>query len=284
MELQLSNMFSTLKNLLADDYGISINAKQDGYVFMVAAALQEELNEFYEMSTDFSDRQEVDGNAFKVSLKIGRQSVTILTYTPNQMGMPFNAAAIMKIHSMYTPLYTFFIGTCASLKPAEHSQGDVLIPFRVFSYESGKYENGKFLPDFMSYQTGDHLRKEVEVLKKKIGQSLSYGVIADEEFASGSAVINDSVKREEVLARSGRKVTGLDMEAYSIACMNFVLRRTGNEFLVIKGISDYAADKGASEKKGKKEIAKRNAADFTLKLILHLYKQNFDQKKTITVG
>ena len=146
----------------------------------------------------------------------------------------------------------------------------MLVPHRVFSYESGKYENGHFLPDYVNYETGEYLRKQAEFLNSIIKNKIDYRVITDEDFCSGAAVIDDRGKREEIVNRSARKVSGLDMEAYSLACINNVLTAERKEVLVIKGIMDFAMDKNQSEEGGNKALAKTNSANFTLRLIKHL--------------
>ena len=107
----------------------------DSYNFLVVAALQEELSYFYKLSFSFDSRIRKEGDVYEVSFTIGNQNVKVLTYTPNKMGMPFNAAAIMNIVNLHNPTNTFMIGTCAGLISKERHTGDVLVPKRVFSYK-----------------------------------------------------------------------------------------------------------------------------------------------------
>jgi nucleoside phosphorylase len=259
---------------LSDIFNFTISLASDrpqSYTFLVVAALQEELDEFYSVASAQGTRVNLKGGAVKVTLKLDKTSIDVLTFTPNQMGMPINAADVMNIHSVYKPVYTLFIGTCASLTESERQLGDVLIPNRVYSWESGKYKDGKFQPDFASYQTGNYLRKEAEHLRKQL-TNLGFQVITDEDMCSGSAVVDDKQKRDEVVERSSRKATGLDMEAFAAGCINHVLSEP-HELLVIKAISDFAVDKGETEKKGNKDLAKKNAAKFALEMIKHLHNQ-----------
>jgi nucleoside phosphorylase len=266
--------------VLNEQDGVS---NRESFNFLVVSALQEELNEFYSLNQRFIKTPMPLSEAFKLSSTHKGRTLKILTYTPNRMGMPFNATAIMRIISIYQPVYTFFIGTCAGLKIDKRTVGDVLVPHRVFSYESGKYENGKFLPDYISYETGEFLRKEAEHLNSKIKHRLKYQVITDEDFCSGAAVIDDEKKRDDILMYSARKVSGLDMEAYALACINMVLRSEGKEAIVIKGIMDFAMDKADSEQVGNKELAKKNAAAFTYELIKHLDATIFNPIKEVSV-
>jgi len=241
----------------------------EAYNFLVVAALQEELNEFYTVNNKFKKREIREGGAYKISYVKNGRRINLLTYSPNKMGMPFNAASIMKIINTHNPTYTLFIGTCAGLTDEKRKCGDVLVPVRAFSFESGKYELGKFLPDHISYETGELLRKHAEIVHKK-NKKRAFKVFTDEDFFSGAAVINDEAKRKEIISNSARKVTGLDMEAYSIACINHILRAESKELLVVKGISDFAVDKSNSEEQGNKSLAMKNAAAFAYEIICHL--------------
>jgi nucleoside phosphorylase len=235
------------------------------YTFCVTAALQEELNAFYVALGDNYRKIELPGGVAKIQLQLKNATIDILAYSANKMGMPYNAAAITRIIMTYNPKYTFFIGTCAGLRE-KNNIGDVLVPDRVFTYESGKHENGEFLPDDLAYETGQTLRKAAEELKHNIGSALPYKVITDEDLCSGAAVINDPKIVQIILERSSRKVSGLDMESHALGCINQIFHPEC-EISVIKSIMDFAREKQESEDKGNKELAKKNAADFALRLI-----------------
>jgi nucleoside phosphorylase len=256
----------------------SINSKES-YNFMVVAALQEELNVFYSQNKGFSKPVPKDGGANEISFQYKKKKVKILTYATNNMGLPINAASIMKIINLHEPMYTIMIGTCACIN-RNHKLGDVLIPKRVFSYESGKYEDGVFDPDYEAMPTGDILRKEAELLKSRIINKLDYNVTTDEDFCSGGAVIDDKTMSDEIVRRCGRKLSGLDMEAYAIACINHLLQKN-KELLVVKAISDYAKNKTESEQLGNKELAKNNSAHYTFELIKHLEDSIFATSKKV---
>ena len=251
------------------------------YNFLIVAALQEELNEFYKLDSAFKSKKLIEGGAVELSYSCREYNINLITYTPNKMGMPFNAAAIMNIISIHQPFYTIMIGTCASVS-SKHKLGDVLIPDRVFSYESGKYEKGIFKPDYVSHSTGDELRKQAEILKSELQAKLNFGVTTDEDFCSGAAVVDDNELGIEIINRCGRKLSGLDMEAFSIACINTVLKGS-KELLVIKGISDFARDKGDTEQLGNKEIAKQNSAKYAFELVKHLQSTLFTNRTGITL-
>ena len=254
-----------LLNIFKTDQKVTV---KETYNFLIVAALQEELNEFYKLEKSFSKKTKKDGGAYEVEFECKGNMVKILTYTPNKMGMPINAIHIMDIISKHNPYYIIMIGTCACLNN-KHMIGDILIPDRIFSYESGKYENGNFKPDYMAHSTGETLRKQAESLKFNLGKKIKYNVTTDEDFCSGAAVIDDSEIVRRIIDIGSRKLSGLDMEGYALACMN-TLFKGDKEVIVIKGISDFANKKAESENRGNKELAKINSSKFALHLVKYL--------------
>jgi len=234
--------------------------------YLVASALQEELNEFISLGDEHIQLPTSEIGQLKTNH--AGKIIKVATFSSNKMGMPYNGAKLMQITNDLNPKFILFIGTCAGIRE-EHKIGDVLIPDRVFSYESGKFEKGVFKPDFYSCETSGLLRTHAELLLHKIKDSIDYKVYTDGDFASGSAVINDPEKREEIIKRSPRKLYGIEMESYSVACLDKILR-DDNNFLVIKGISDPAKNKDQAEASGGKEIAKQHAADFAMEFIKYL--------------
>jgi nucleoside phosphorylase len=237
------------------------------YNYLVVSALQEELIAFTDLTSKLQRTQKFRTGAVEYNYKKSqKQNVKLLTFTSNKMGMSYNAAAIMRIIVTHHPLYTFFIGTCAGLGKDEQQPGDVLVPQFVYNYESGKYkDDGTFHPDHVCFETDEEVRKYAESIKRKVDKN--YSVFTDENFCTGSAVIDNAEKRKSIVDKIPRKVTGLDMEAFSLACINNILREEGKRVSVIKGIMDFGEDKSASEKKANKEKAKINSAKFTLALI-----------------
>lgn len=239
------------------------------YNYLVVAAIQEELSEFYSLTSKLKRHARVAGGAVVLTFEIDKKrEIEILTYSSNKMGMPYNAAAIMKIICMHEPIYTFFIGTCAGIKDGQ-KPGDVLVPHQVFNYESGKHNStGVFEPDHIGFETDDDIRKYAEVIKNRVNRH--YKVIADENFCSGAAVIDNVDKKREIVKHLPRKVTGLDMEAYSLACIQNILKSEGKKIGIIKGIMDHGENKEQSEKSKNKELAITNSAKFALELIKYI--------------
>ena len=245
------------------------------YKYLVVSALQEELDEF--LLRINPHREQLEDDVVLCKCQVNHNSIVeVLTFSADRMGMPYNAAKLMQVILRFRPTYVLFIGICAGLK--NHSLGSVLIPRRAFSYESGKYENGNFYPDYTVYDTSGFLRKTAQSLKTENLGVFGYAVTTDEDFCSGSAVISDNAKVQEIKDNGARKLSGLEMEAYAVACINEILK-PNCELLVIKSISDKAIDKDVTDEAGAREKAKKNAADFALRLIKYIEERKLGNKK-----
>jgi nucleoside phosphorylase len=177
---------------------------------------------------------------------------------------------IIPLLARYNPIYTFFIGTCAGLDSNKNIIGDVLIPQNIYNYESGKHkDDGTFESDHHCYSTDDDMRKYGEIVKNRV--SNKFRIITDEHFCSGSAVVDYKSKKEEIKNGLPRKVNGLDMEAYSIACINYILREEGKKLSVVKAIMDFGENKEIGDKNMDKEIAMKNSAKATLEIIKYIH-------------
>ena len=262
----LTELFSLAKK---ESISFSKLESKPSYNFLVVAARQDELSEFFNQ-TSFKQKKKIELGTTEIIFEEGKSQIKILAYTPNTMGMAFNAAAIMRVICKHQPIYTLFIGTCAGLDSENYSIGDVIVPQNIYNYESGKHKDGKvFHPDQHCYSTDDELRTFAEILKTKLSKKMR--IITDEHFCSGSAVIDSKEKKGEIKKDLPRKVNGLDMEAYSIACINYLLREEGKKLTVIKSIMDFGEDKSESEKNNNKLLAMRNSAMVALELIKYIH-------------
>lgn len=232
------------------------------YKYLIASALVEEMQAFFKTNAAFSRRTSLEGEVEATELTFNNSTRTvILTFASARMGMPHNAAAIMQIIEMYQPVYVFFIGCCATLKDNGVNIGDVIVPKTVFNYELGKYEKFKFKPDNESYKLSERILRYSESIIKESPDWLNFKVSTDDDFSSGSIVVNSASKRKSIKKLASRKANGLDMEAYSLGAIQYLQKY--KHIGVIKGIMDLGYKKTDS----RKSEAIDNAAKFTYELL-----------------
>lgn len=261
---------------------LGIVSAKKSYNFLVVAARQDELSAFIDQTSNLKRGTKVELGVRELRLEEQKQKIEILTYTPATMGMAFNAASIMRIISKYQPIYTIFIGTCAGLYSEDYQYGDVLVPHNIYNYESGKHkDNNIFESDHNCYPTDDDMRKYAQIISRKLDKRIR--IIADDHFCSGSAIVDSKTKKEEIISRLPRKVTGLDMESYSIACINYILREEGKKLCVVKSIMDFGENKSASEKSKNKELAMKNSGLVALELIKYIHTEIINDEENFTL-
>ena len=266
----IKNLFSQEGNSILDSRITQIVAKKH-YNFLIVAARQDELSAFIDQTSNLKKGAKVEFGVRELRYEEKKTKIDILTYTPAIMGMAFNAASIMRIICKYQPVYTIFIGTCAGLYSDKNKYGDVLVPNNIYNYESGKHLDDVFECDHNCYSTDDDMRKYAGILANKLDKKIN--IITDEHFCSGSAIVDSKTKKLEIISRLPRKVTGLDMEAYSIACINHILREEGKKLCVIKSIMDFGENKSASEKSQNKILAMQNSGKVALELIKYIHSE-----------
>jgi len=241
-----------------------IEDKNPTYKYLIASALAEEMQAFYDTDQTFANRVPLAGEVEATSLKFDKSYQTILTFACARMGMPHNAAAIMQVIEKYQPVYVLFIGCCATLKDKGVDMGDVVVPKTVFNYELGKYKGWTFEPDNDSYKMSERILKYSESLAKSNPEWLDFKVSTDDDFSSGSVVVDSAFKKRKIKKLASRKANGLDMEAYSLGVIQYLQKY--KHIGVIKGIMDLHMKKTNKDK----ALAIQNAAKFAYKLLFHI--------------
>lgn len=235
------------------------------YKYLVVSALSAELEAFHATNEAFASRILIDREigVYQTKIKFQNSEQPILTFTSGIMGMPHNSAAIMQVIERHQPIYILFIGTCASLKKGS-KLGNVLIPKSVFNYEIGKSKALRFLSDFESYKMSKLIPEFAESIRSAKPEWLDFNVITDDDFCSGSVVVDSIFKKWWIKWRSSRKVNGLDMEAYSLGAIQHL--QPSKIIGVVKGIMDLGVGKTDDHKK----LAMNNSAKFAYELLCHI--------------
>jgi nucleoside phosphorylase len=235
------------------------------YKYLVVSALPQELEAFYATNEAFASRVRIDQEigVYKTKIKFGESEQSILTFTSGIMGMPHNSASIMQVIERHQPIYILFIGTCASLKDGA-KLGNVIIPKTVFNYELGKLNQLSFAPDHESYKMSKRIPEHAESILSKNPDWLNFEVVTDDDFCSGSIVVNSRFKKWWIKKVSPRKVNGLDMESYSLGAIQHL--QPSKIVGVVKGVMDLGTGKTDSAK----TLAMTNAAKFAYELLCYI--------------
>lgn len=194
---------------------------------------------------------------FLTSIKnCDNKDINIILVKQNEMGMTATATLASKIIIKFNPCYIIMCGIAACLKN-EYNYGDIILPFEVWNYSSGKIISAENDNDFVLLQDPKYIRINSELksmlsldyneilytIRKEWYEPISQEInLLHEPMACGPSVVaNESYIKENIL-RHARKTIGLDMESYGLfyACENF---NTKTRALCIKSVSDFANDK-----------------------------------------
>jgi hypothetical protein len=144
--------------------------------------------------------------------------------------------------------------------------GSVVVPKSVFNYELGKSTHRGFSSDHRSHDMSKKILEHAESICSIDPKPdwLNFDVITDDDFSSGSVVVDSILKKLWIRTRASRKTNGLDMEAYSLGIIQHLqpLKTVG----VIKGVMDL----GFGKSDGEKIKAMTNSAKFAYELICHI--------------
>jgi len=180
-----------------------------------------------------------------------------------QMGMPAATALATKLGLAFRPKLIAMVGICAGNKN-DVTIGDVVAANPVWDYGSGKYttrDNKEvFEPAPYPLALSSRVRGILEQLEGE-SEALSRLRTAYKgspprhmprlhvgPFASGAAVIARAALVQQVQMQH-RKLLAIDMEAFGVATATAELPLPPREFLILKGVSDYADEnKGDAER------------------------------------
>lgn len=251
------------------------------YKYLVVSALQGEIEAFYATNDAFASRTPLDReiNVYQTRIQTENWKQTILTFTSARMGMPHNSASIMQVVERYDPMYIIFIGTCASLK-CKTQMGSVIVPKTVFNYELGKSTDFGFSSDYDSHKMSKSILEHAESMRSLNPKPdwLDFNVITDDDFSSGSVVVDSIFKKLWISMRASRKTNGLDMEAYSLGVIQHL--RSSKTVGVIKGVMDL----GFRKLDKNKSKAMTNAAKFAYELICRIENEDYRALELLKQG
>lgn len=171
-----------------------------------------------------------------------------------RMGMPAAAALASKMGMQFRPKFISMVGICAG-RTEDTNLGDIVVANPSWDYGSGKHAlvDGRqvFEPAPHPFPLTTHVRGLVEEYE---GEHEALNRFRSDfrgnkpptmprlhigPFASGAAVIARSEMMGEIKTQN-RKLLAIDMEAYGVASAATELPKPQPDFLMLKGVSDFA--------------------------------------------
>lgn len=194
-----------------------------------------------------------------------------------RMGMPATATLATKMGMQFRPRFMAMIGICAGRK-GDTNLGDIVVANPSWDYGSGKHakvdEKDVFEPAPYPFPLTTHVRGlieryEGESERMTIQRANFRGNKPDTmpklhigPFASGAAVVARNEMMGEIKIQN-RKLLAVDMEAYGVASAATELPQPQPDFLMLKGVSDFADE-------DKNDAYREYAAYMSVQFLAHL--------------
>ncbi|MEE9926429.1 MAG: hypothetical protein PBV01_24260 [Brucella anthropi] len=194
-----------------------------------------------------------------------------------RMGMPATATLATKMGLQFRPRFMAMIGICAGRK-GDTNLGDIVVANPSWDYGSGKHSKidnkDVFEPAPHPFPLTTRVRGLIEryegeserMMIQRVGfrgnkpdttPKLHIG-----PFASGAAVVARAEMMGEIKSQN-RKLLAVDMEAYGIASAATELPQPQPDFLMLKGVSDFADEE-------KSDAYREYAAYMSAQFLAHL--------------
>lgn len=256
----------------------------------VVTALQSELDALIKLAVKHETIVGKKRTYYKLYFNINGKDFIVIAHTLDRMGISSMSITLMEILYGFPQLkFLCLVGIAAGSDSKKQNFGDILIPTKVYNYESGKYyeiqkddktENNElvFNSDYSSFDIDADILQKISAVTndEKILDSIlngwnevkKYKLKAHSgNFACGSAVIASIKKVKQIEAAISRKYIGIDMETFALASVNQLKHNVNPKMFIIKAITDFAdSDKDDSEH----EFASYTSAKIFLEVCSHV--------------
>ncbi|MEI6348740.1 MAG: hypothetical protein WCP69_12405 [Bacteroidota bacterium] len=228
----------------------------DGNKIGVVTALQSELDALIRLAKNDHEIVTPSRVYHKLTFQENGTEFTVIGHSLNKMGMTSMTITLMEMLSDFSLEYLALIGIAAGSDSENQDFGDLLIPTKIFNYESGKYTQDKeekiiFTSDKDSHDVDTDIIQQLSVIAnnqnildsiqnawhEKKGYKLKAHV---DNFACGSSVVASKCRVAEIEKDIARKYIGIDMETYAIVAVNQLKAKVEPKMFAIKAITDFA--------------------------------------------
>ncbi|MCK4661703.1 MAG: hypothetical protein KAT68_02470 [Bacteroidales bacterium] len=220
----------------------------------------ESLNEFIE------NQEDVPGFESLKIAKLRNSDKKVLVDFQSKMGMVEATYLSTQILAHFPIKYLIMIGVCGGRSTKKVKLLDLIIPNKVFDYQTGKYENGIFKPYLRDCNINN---KRVISASQKVLKSMEEYInapslkakcknikIHSKTLACGNVVVKTDGYLEDVISAFDEETQGVEMESFGVVRSTELLDDKKVNPIIIKSVMDYT-------EKDKNDNDKPNAAFFS---------------------
>lgn len=216
------------------------------------------------------------------------ENVRLVLVKQDEMGMTAAATVTSKMILKFNPSYIIMCGIAACLKNT-HNYGDIIIPYEIWNYSSGKIVNTNEEKGYILQQDPKYISID-EKLKRMIDNSydnilteiknnwsnpptFNLNILHGPMACGPSVVANEEYINEHILIHA-RKTIGLDMESYGLfyAC-NYMNKKA--KAICIKSVSDFANKEKGDDYQMYASYTSASFAKYLIENILVINEENY---------
>jgi nucleoside phosphorylase len=226
----------------------------------IIAALYED--EFKSLKEFLEDEKPVAGFETMKIAKLKNSDKKVLVDFQTKMGMVEATYLSTQILAKFSPKYLIMVGVCGGRATKGINLLDIIIPNKVFDYQTGKYEHGEFMPylracninNKKAIDASDKILKSMEDYVNTPLKSKCKGVtIRSKTLACGNVVVKTDGYLETVISGFDEETEGVEMESFGVVRTTELLEDKKVTPIIIKSVMDFT-------EKSKTDKDKANAA------------------------
>jgi nucleoside phosphorylase len=229
----------------------------------IIAALYED--EFTSLKEFLEDEEPVFGFETMKIAKLKNSDKRVLIDFQTKMGMVEATFLSTLILSRFPIKYLIMVGVCGGRSSKGINLLDIIIPNKVFDYQTGKYENGEFKPYLRSCNinnkkaigSSDEILEAIKAYVNTPLKAKCKGIkIRTRTLACGNVVVKTDGYLEDVVSAFDEETEGIEMESFGVARTTELLEDKKVIPIIIKSVMDFT-------EKNKNDKDKSNAAYFS---------------------
>lgn len=229
----------------------------------VIAALYED--EFQSLKDFLEDEIPVPGFETLKIAKLKNSEKRILIDFQTKMGMVEATFLSTQISTLFSPKYIIMVGVCGGRATKGVNLLDIIIPNKVFDYQTGKYENGEFKPylrtcNINNKKALDASDKIIKLMEDYVNTPLKSKCrtikIRSRTLACGNIVVKTDGYLEDTISGFDEETEGVEMESFGVVRTTELIEDRKVNPIIIKSVMDFT-------EKSKNDKDKPNAAFFS---------------------
>lgn len=229
----------------------------------IIAALYED--EYKSLKEFLEDEKPVAGFETMKIAKLKNSDKKVLVDFQTKMGMVEATYLSTQILARFSPKYLIMVGVCGGRATKGINLLDILIPSKVFDYQTGKYENGDFKPylracninNKKAIDAADKILKSMEeYVNTPLKEKCKRVIIRSKTLACGNVVVKTDGYLETVISAFDEETEGVEMESFGVVRTTELLEDKKVTPIIIKSVMDFT-------EKSKNDKDKTTAAYFS---------------------